>query len=158
MVLALDEIKAVQRACPQATTLIKAAATPSAMLEHLQDHQFIHIVCHGLLKPGKLFDSSFKLYQGKHLSLLNIVRSQLPNAEFGFLAACHMAELTDKSPADEVLHLAAAMQYCGFQSVVGTMWAMADEDGQDLAENFYKSVFSGRKRGIYYHERMAEAL
>jgi len=37
------------------------------------------------------------------------------------------------------------------------MWAMADTDGQDLVENFYKSVFSGGKRGVYYHERMAEA-
>ena len=40
------------------------------------------------------------------------------------------------------------------------MWAMADTDGRDLAENFYKSVFSGGnlKRGVYYHERTAEAL
>jgi CHAT domain-containing protein len=115
-------------------------------------------VCHGLLEPGEPFNSSFKLYQGKQLSLIDIVRSQLPNAEFAFLAACHTAELTDKSPADEALHLAAAMQYCGFRSVVGTMWAMADEDGRDLAANFYKSVFSGAEQGVCYHERTAEAL
>jgi len=35
---------------------------------------------------------------------------------------------------------------------------MADTDGRDLAENFYKSVFSGGKQGVYYHERMAKAL
>ena len=131
---------------------------PRAVLERLQDHRFVHIVCHGLLEPGKPFNSSFKLHQGKSLSLIDIVQSQLPNAEFAFLAACHTAELTDESPADEALHLAAAMQYCGFRSVVGTMWAMADTDGRDLAENFYKSVFSGRKQGVPYHERTAEAL
>ena len=158
MVRALDEMKAVQRACPLATTLIGATATPRVVLECLRDHQFVHIVCHGLLEPGKPFDSSFKLYRGKHLSLHDVVRSQLPNAEFAFLAACHTAELTDESPADEALHLAAAMQHCGFRSVVGTMWAMADDDGRDLAENFYKSVFSGRKQGVPYHERTAEAL
>ena len=158
MVRALDEMKAVQGACSQATTLIGATATPSVVLERLRDHRFVHIVCHGLLEPGKPFDSSFKLYQGNRLSLIDIVRSQLPNAEFAFLAACHTAELTDESPADEALHLAAAMQYCGFRSVVGTMWAMADTDGRDLAENFYKSVFSGEKRGVYHHERTAEAL
>ena len=107
---------------------------------------------------GKPFDSSFKLYQGKRLSLIDIVRSRLPNAEFAFLTACHTAELTDESPADVSLHLAAAMQYCGSRSIVGTMWAMADEDGQDLAENFYKSVFSGWKQGAHYNERTAEAL
>ena len=158
MVRALDEMKAVQRACSRATTLIGATATPPTVLERLRDHRFVHIVCHGLLEPGNPFDSSFKFYQGKRLSLHDIVQSQLPNAEFAFLAACHTAELTDESPVDEALHLSAAMQYCGFRSVVGTMWAMADEDGQDLAENFYYSVFSSWEQGVSYHERTAEAL
>ena len=158
MVQALDEMKAVQGANSRATTLIGATATPSVVLERLQDHRFIHIVCHGILEPGKPFDSSFKLHQGNRLSLLDIVQSQLPNAEFAFLAACHTAELTDESPVDEALHLAAAMQHCGFRSVVGTMWAMADVDGRDLALNFYKSVFSGGKQGVPYHERTAGAL
>ena len=56
------------------------------------------------------------------------------------------------------LHLTAAMQYCGFRSVVGTMWAMADIDGRDLAKNFYKSLFSSRDSGGPYYERSAEAL
>ena len=158
MVRALEEMEAVQRACSGGTTLIGATATPSVVLERLRDHRFAHIVCHGLLEPGEPFNSSFKLHQGKRLSLIDIVRSQLPNAEFAFLAACHTAELTNKSPVDEALHLAAAMQYSGFRSVVGTMWAMADTDGRDLAENFYRSVFSGRKRRVYYYERTAEAL
>ena len=158
MVQALDEMRAVQRASSPVTTLIGTPATPSVVLERLQDHRFVHVVCHGLLEPGKPFDSSFKLHQGKRLSLLDIIQSRLPNAEFAFLAACHTAELTDESPADEALHLAAAMQYCGFRSVVGTMWAMADIDGKYLAENFYRSVFSGVKQGVYHYERAAEAL
>jgi CHAT domain-containing protein len=158
MVRALDEMKAVQGASTRATTLIGATATPSVVLERLRDHRFVHVVCHGLLEPGKPFDSSFKLHQGKRLSLLDIIQSQLPNAEFAFLAACHTAELTDESPIDEALHLAAAMQYCGFRSVVGTMWAMADTDGRDLAESFYRSVFLGGKQGVYHYERTAEAL
>ncbi|KAH9957616.1 hypothetical protein BC827DRAFT_1224879 [Russula dissimulans] len=36
-------------------------------------------------------------------------------------------------------HLSAAVQYCGFRSVVGTMWAMADIDGKFLAKEFYGS-------------------
>ena len=158
MVRALEEMKAVQRASSRVTTLIGATATPTVVLERLRDHRFAHVVCHGLLEPGKPFDSSFKLHQGKRLSLIDIVRSRLPNAEFAFLAACHTAELTDESPADEALHLAAAMQYCGFRSVVGTVWAMADTDGRDFAENFYRSVFSSGKQGVCYYERTAEAL
>jgi len=156
---ALDEMHVVKSINTQVKTLISARATPTAVLERLQDHGFVHIVCHGILEPGKPFDSSFKLYQGNRLTLLDIIRSRLPNAEFAFLAACHTAELTDGSPSDEALHLTAAMQYCGFRSVVGTMWAMADKDGRNLAKNFYQSVFSpAESQGVRYRERTAEAL
>ena len=107
---------------------------------------------------GSTFESSFKLHGGERLLLLDIVRSQLPDAEFAFLSACHTAELTKESISDEVLHLAAAMQFCGFRSVVGTMWAMADIDGPDLARDFYSSVFSDRTQGARHYERTAEAL
>jgi hypothetical protein len=40
------------------------------------------------------------------------------------------------------------------------MWAMVDEDGRDLAEKFYKALFSNSRRvqGIPCHERSARAL
>jgi hypothetical protein len=62
-----------------------------------------------------------------------------------------MAELTDESIADEVLHLAAAMQFCGFRSVVGTMRAMADMDGRGLTRDFYRLVFSDGTQGARYY-------
>ena len=156
---ALGEMHAVQSINTKVKKLISAGATPAAVLRCLQDHRFVHIICHGILEPGKPFDSSFELYGGNRLTLLDIMGSQLPDAEFAFLAACHTAELTDGSPSDEALHLTAAMQHCGFRSVVGTMWAMADTDGRDLAKNFYESVFSPVEgQGIQYHERTAEAL
>ena len=155
---AWKETKAVQAVDTQVTTLFSAKATPTTVLGNLRDHRFAHIVCHGILEPGKPFEASFKLHRGKRLPLLEIVRSQLPDAEFAFLSACHTAELTDESIADEVLHLAAAMQFCGFRSVVGTMWAMADTDGPDLARNFYYSVFSDVRQGTLHYERTAGAL
>jgi CHAT domain-containing protein len=117
-----------------------------------------HFSYHGILEAGKPFDASFKLHQGQHLTLLEIVRSQLPSAEFAFLSACHTAELTEEIIADEGLHLSAAVQYSGFWSVVGTMWAMAGVDGQVLAKHFYASVFSDKWESVPYHERTAEAL
>ena len=154
----LVRIRIVQAANTQVTTLFSAKATPTAVVAHLRDHRFAHIVCHGILEPGKPFEASFKLHRGKRLPLLDIVRSQLPDAEFAFLSACHTAELTEESIADEVLHLAAAMQFCGYRSVIGTMWAMADIDGWDLARDFYQSVFSEEIQGERYYERTAAAL
>jgi CHAT domain-containing protein len=155
---AFEEMRAVRAVDTQVTRLFSVKATPTAVLARLKDHRFVYIVCHGILEPGKPFESSFKLHRGERLLLLDIVQSQLPDAEFAFLSACHTAELTEESMADEVLHLAAAMQFCGFRSVVGTMWEMADTDGQGLARDFYSSVFSDTTRGARYHERTAEAL
>jgi CHAT domain-containing protein len=155
---AFEEMKAVQAVDTKVTRLFSVEATPTAVLERLPDHRFAHIVCHGILEPGKPLEASFKLHEGKRLLLLDIVRSQLPDAEFAFLSACHTAELTEDSIADEVLHLAAAMQFCGFRSVVGTMWAMADTDGQGLARVFYSKVFSDTTQGTPYYERTAKAL
>jgi CHAT domain-containing protein len=158
MLAAPKEMRAVQAVDTQVTTLFLRKATRTAVLSRLRDHQFAHIVSHGILEPGKPFGSSFKLHKGKCLRLLDIIRSQLPDAEFAFLSACHTAELTEESIADEVLHLAAAMQFCGFRSIIGTMWAMADIDGPDLAKHFYESVFSDEAQGGRYCERTAGAL
>ncbi|KAH9980706.1 CHAT domain-containing protein [Russula compacta] len=154
----LEEIHVVQTVCPSVETLGGKMATPIATLEGLKHHRFAHISCHGILEIGKPFDAFFKLYGGAQLTLLDIVRSRLPTAEFAFLSACHTAEITEDSIADEGLHLAAAVQYSGFRSVVGTMWAMADIDGPVVAGHFYRSVFSDRWEGVPYFERTAEAL
>ena len=155
---AWDEISLIRHLNTTVTSLISKRATPSAVLKHLQDHRFAHFSCHGILEMGKPFDASFKLYQGRRLTLLDIIRSRLPSAEFAFLSACHTAELTEQSIVNEGLHLSAAVQYSGFCSVAGTMWAMADVDGQVLVKHFYSSVFSDKWKGVPYHERTAEAL
>ena len=154
------EIQVVQALDTEVTSLISSTATPAAVLDAFQHHQFVHFACHGTLEANKPFEAGFELDGDKRLTLLEIIRSDLPTAEFAFLSACHTAEVTEGSIMDERLHLAAAVQYCGFRSVVGTMWAMADVDGQDLAESFYKVLFSNSRRyqGIPYHARSAKAL
>jgi len=155
---AWPEIWSIQRLDTKVTTFLGRRARNSAVLEGLRDHRFAHFVCHGNLVPEKPFEASFGLHGDNRLTLLDIVRSRLPDAEFAFLSACHTAELTEGSIADEGLHLTAAVQYCGFRSVVGTMWAMADQDGSDLAELFYKSMFSTDQPGVPYYERSARSL
>ena len=153
------EIQVVRALDTEVTSLLSGAATRAAVLDAFQHHQFVHFACHGTLEANKPFEAGFELHRDECLTLLEIVRADLPIAEFAFLSACHTAEVTEGSIMDEGLHLAAAVQYSGFRSVVGTMWAMVDEDGRDLAENFYKALFSNSRRdqGIR-HERSAKAL
>jgi CHAT domain-containing protein len=153
------EIQAVQALDIEVKSLISEAATPATVIDAFHRHGFVHFACHGQLEPGKPFEAGFELHGKARLTLLEIVRANLPAAEFAFLSACHTAEMTEGSVVDEGLHLAAAVQYCGFRSVVGTMWAMADTDGQDLAKNFYKALLANsRGTRTPYHERSAKAL
>ncbi|KAH9170783.1 hypothetical protein EDB89DRAFT_2243850 [Lactarius sanguifluus] len=98
------------------TSFISEAATPAAVIDGFHHHQFIHFACHGTLEADKPFEAGFELYGDKCLMLLDIVRSDLPTAELAFLSACHTAEVTEGSVIDGELHLAAAVQYCGFRS------------------------------------------
>ncbi|KAF8258221.1 CHAT domain-containing protein [Lactarius quietus] len=156
------EIQVVRALDTEVTSLISAAATPATVIEDFKQHRFVHFACHGTLEPSKPSEAGFGLYGDKRLTLLEIVRANrsLPIADFAFLSTCHTASATEEGDMGEGLHLAAAMQYCGFRSVVGTMWGMVGEDGRDVAENFYKTLFSNssRDQGIPYYERSAKAL
>jgi len=156
-----EEIQVLQALdkATEVSSLVSENATPAAVIDCLHHHQFVHFACHGTLEAGKPFEAGFELYGDTRLTLLDIVRSHLPTAEFAFLSACHTAEMTEGSIMDEGLHLAAAAQYSGFRSVVGTMWAMADIDGRDLAKYFYQELFSDSGgTPMPYHERSAKAL
>jgi len=78
--------------------------------------------------------------------LLDLIQARLPNAELALLTACHGAAGHSSTP-DETIHLAAALQFCGFRSVIGSTWAMNDEDGPALSKEFYRYMFreSGKK-------------
>lgn len=155
------EIKVIQGLRrTQVKSLIATSATTAAAIEGLRHHRFVHFAGSVKLEQGRPLYAPFRLYGGDRLTLLDIARSRLPDAEFAYLSASHTAELTGESIPDEVLHLTAAMQHCGFRSVVGTMWGMADGDGKKVCKQFYKLMFAKNKgqEGVPYHERAAKAL
>jgi hypothetical protein len=156
------EIKTIQGlGRTKVKSLVGKKATKAAVIDGLEQHRFAHMAGSVKLVPGRPFDAPFRLHGGDRLTLLDIARCRFPSAEFAFLSASHAAELTDPSHPDEALHLTAAMLHCGFRSVVGTMWAMADMDGRDLCKWFYKLMFEEKKKGqedVPYHERAAKAL
>jgi hypothetical protein len=140
------------------TSITTGRVTPTTVLDNLQRHRFAHVAYHGTPKTAKPFDSAVLKNHRERLALLDIVRSRLPAGEFAFLPGSHTAELTDGSIPDEVLNISTAVQYSGFRSVIGTMWEMVGEDGRDLAENVYRSMFLGKEGVEPYYERSARAL
>jgi tetratricopeptide (TPR) repeat protein len=139
------EIDNLQQLGDFVDVLVGAEANHNKVLCGLQQHSWAHFACHGHLGDiTQPFCASFKLHGGSSLTLLELIQAKLPNAELAFLSACHSAEGGSITP-DEPIHLAAALQFCGFRSVVGTLWEMDDEDGPMISKEFYKHMF--RKPG-----------
>ncbi|EJC97783.1 uncharacterized protein FOMMEDRAFT_162602 [Fomitiporia mediterranea MF3/22] len=132
---AKEEIRRIKN-CGVKTKLLSSGASHNAVVEALRKTTWVHFACHGGLDP-KPFDSAFKV-SDRGLTLLDIVQANIPNAEFAFLSACHTAEQHYSSIHDEVLHLAAAIQFSGFRSVIGSMWELLDEDGPFFARTVYE--------------------
>lgn len=137
--------------------LLNEEAGRDSVTKALQKAEWVHFACHGRLDLDTAFHSSFVLPGGR-LTLLDIARTKLPNAEFAFLSACHTAELSYTAPLDEALHMAAAMQFCGFRSVVGTMWQLLDSDGPILADAVYMHLMRDLEEGEIRYKRAAAAV
>jgi CHAT domain-containing protein len=114
-------------------------ATPEAVKLQLQSCSWAHLACHGtqdLIEPTK---SRLLLYGGD-LELEAILRMALSNAEFVFLAACQTT-MGDAKLVNESFHLGGGFIAAGFQSAVGTLWSMHDDDGEPVAASFYTHLF-----------------
>ena len=136
-----NEIDGVQQLGDFVDVIVGMDASRDAVIRGLQQHSWVHLACHGHMGDiSQPFHASFELYDDDRLTLLDLMPVKLPNAEFAFLAACHTAA-GDSGTPDETIHLAAALQFCGFPSVVGTLWATADKAGPIVSKVFYKYMF-----------------
>ena len=124
------------------------------VVEELGKNEWVHFACHGLPNRKKPFRSAFALHDG-HFTIQRIIGCELKNPEFAYLSACHTTVGYKKSP-DEVIHLASAMQFAGFRSVIGTMWAVDDGETNKITSTFYKHMVD--ESGRLDHTRAALAL
>ncbi|KAG2099612.1 CHAT domain-containing protein [Suillus discolor] len=97
--------------------------------------------------------SSFAMHDGP-LMIKDIIRSNWHNPQFAFLSACHTTVGNEESP-DESIHLAAAMQFSGFRSVIGSMWSVDDEVAQGVVSGFYENLIDDSGRLDCTHAAMA---
>jgi CHAT domain-containing protein len=147
--LAVDsELELVHKLVPASanrTTISGDAATRAGALEALQQNTWVHLACHGKQDRMQPYNSHFVM-KDEHLTLLDIIERDIPHAEFAFLSACHTAVGDEETP-DEVIHLAAGLQFSGFKSVVGTLWEVDDAVAKYVVEAFYENLFKDSKDG-----------
>jgi CHAT domain-containing protein len=95
-------------------------ATVSRVAAMFESTNIVHIACHGKQNTAHALSCGFSLSDG-NLSVSRLMDLDLKNAFFAFLSACETAKGDEKQP-DQTIHLAAAMMFVGFRSVVATMW------------------------------------
>ncbi|KAG1850077.1 CHAT domain-containing protein [Suillus tomentosus] len=143
-----SELKLVHKLVPATakhTTISGDAATRAGALAALQENTWVHLACHGKQDPVQPYNSHFVM-RDEDLMLLDIMERDIPHAEFAFLSACHTAVGDEETP-DEVIHLAAGLQFSGFKSVIGTLWQVDDSVAKHVVKAFYENMFEDLKDG-----------
>ncbi|KAF8072205.1 CHAT domain-containing protein [Lyophyllum atratum] len=118
-------------------------ATRETVSNALEDHTWVHLSCHGIQDLNNPAQSGLALHDGM-LSLLDLVKKPLPQASFAFLSACQTAS-GDYIQPDEAIHLAAGLLFAGFNSIIGTMWSIKDDDAPQVAKKVYEHLFKDGK-------------
>ncbi|KAG2348055.1 hypothetical protein BDR05DRAFT_996353 [Suillus weaverae] len=151
-----SELELVCKLVPTTTNIVTLSsdkATRAGALDALQRNTWVHLACHGKQDREQPYNSRFAM-RDKPLTLLDIMERDIPHAEFAFLSACHPAVGDEKTP-DEVIHLAAGLQFSGFKSVIGTLWVVDDAVAQHVVKAFYENMF---KDGVVDCTKAAWAL
>lgn len=107
----------------------------------MNSHSWVHFACHAIQDIKEPLESGVQLYDNR-LELLEMMKQQLPNADFAFLSACQTST-GDEKLSEEAVHLAAGMLAAGYKSVVATMWSIKDEYGPVVAKDFYAYMVDG---------------
>jgi CHAT domain-containing protein len=94
--------------------------TKLAVTTRLSEASITHFACHGIQDTENPLNSGFCLRDGV-LTVADLMRFNLPKAVFAFLSACETAQ-GDRDQPNQAIHLCAALLFCGFKSVIGTMW------------------------------------
>jgi hypothetical protein len=127
-----------------------------SLLQNKRAH-VLHLACHAI-QDAEPLNSAIMLHDGQ-LTIEDIMRLSLPQATLAYLSACQTAK-GDQNAPDQAVHIAASMLFCGFRSIIGTLWCvanfiscflstltprkhrlMSDEDGPRLARRFYEVLF-----------------
>jgi CHAT domain-containing protein len=118
----IEDISAIAASSSVHVAELSHAPTINEVVEALPAAQIVHLACHGVQSSTNALDSGFYLHNGR-LTIAQLMELELGQASLAFLSACETAKGDARQP-DQIVHLAAAMLFVGFRSVVATMWCV----------------------------------
>ncbi|KIJ30106.1 hypothetical protein M422DRAFT_187563 [Sphaerobolus stellatus SS14] len=142
----IQEVQSIMKHAPpdHILHLNDKQATINMVLEEMEQHDWIHLACHGIQNIRDPLKSAFALSDGM-LQLESLLGKSFHHAEVAFLSACQTAT-GDAHLPEEAIHLAAGMLTAGFRNVVGTMWSIKDKDAPLVADIFYSTLLQESRR------------
>ncbi|WP_161331723.1 CHAT domain-containing protein [Streptomyces sp. SID5789] len=116
--------------------------TKDAVLSRLPSSFLVHFACHGSVHPTDPSQSRLLLHdhESSPLTVSSLSTLRLRKAQLAFLSACDTAGARTVELIDEAIHLASALQLCGFPRVIGTMWYVDDGMAVRIADAFYSQL------------------
>jgi CHAT domain-containing protein len=136
------------------TILLGHEGTKRQVTKAMSDSNWVHLACHGSQRQDEPTKSGLILEDG-YLMLEEIIKLDLPNAEFAFLSACQTTT-GEETLSDEAVHIAGGMLLAGYRGVVATMWSIEDDLAPEVADEFYRRMMEGDGRPE--SRKAAEAL
>ncbi|KAF8737979.1 TPR-like protein, partial [Rhizoctonia solani] len=141
----LEHLKAHAEGRAEYSQLTDDRATTTAVLDAMDQHDWVHLACHAQQNAMDPTKSGFYLHDGT-LDLSAITQRSFRGKGLAFLSACQTARGDERLP-DEVIHLASGMLMAGYPSVIGTMWSVVDEDAPFVADKVYAQLMENGKVG-----------
>jgi hypothetical protein len=134
------ETEILTASLPHSPTVLGGTdAVRDRVLAELPRHGWVHFACHGLSDLGDP-SASYLLpadHDTKPLTILDISRLHLDDADLAYLSACSTAQV-GATLTDEAIHLAAAFHLAGYRHVIATLWPVLDRP----ATRFTRSVYA----------------
>jgi CHAT domain-containing protein len=150
------ELDCTRRHVPeqQHAVLEDREGTKDRVIMEMTESSWVHLACHGIQRPDERINSSL-IFEDGHLTLLEVTKLDLANAEVAFLSACQTTTGGEKL-SEEAVHIAGGMLLAGYRGVVATMWSIQDDLAPEVADEFYRHMMEDGGRPD--SQRAAEAL
>lgn len=102
----------------------------------LGGYSVTHFYTHGQAVPQKPLESSLELTPGHKITLREIMDLRLQGAHLAILSACE-TNIPGQDLPDEVINLPTGLVQAGFSAVIGSLWAVEQDNTTMLMARFY---------------------
>lgn len=144
------EIRAIGRMRPAMQVLDGNAATKAEFLRLVGAFTDLHLATHGVLDAGRP-EQSYLLLAGADAASQRLTIPEIAGLNLrqglAVLSACETG-LGEQVPGAALVTLAAAFSQAGSQTIVASLWRVADEATREFMVRFYGALERGRAEAL----------